>query len=424
VNDRVIAEALTARAEADDTGLFRVVADGYYTLAFPLRGVEFRVDRLRRERHELFCELSVSCGLIGARAIDGVLSVGTFNLSSPNAAQQRAKILATQARTQGLDWSSMLEELRQRVLIAERTGDPSISLRTVPKITESAEEFAVLGLAVPRRHPACWFGDGGVGKSMLALWVGAELARTGERVGYFDWELDAFTHRLRLERLCGPDMPEIRYVTCDRPLIHELDRLRRIVRDDGLTFAILDSVGYGTAGAPESAEAAMDYCRGVRQLGIGTLWLAHVTKGEQGDQRPFGSTFWHNSARATWNLKLASTSPDGATHQIAGFHRKANLGRLRSPVGIQAAYRGESLTFSNVDIASIDEVSASLPMHLRLRGALLDGAKTITDLATTLNAKPDTIKKTLSRNSGKLFICATNTPDGIHRWGLLDRRTL
>ena len=41
--------------------------------------------------------------------------------------------------------------------------------------------------------------------------------------------------------------------------------------------------------------------------------ITHITKVENGDQRPFGSTFWHNSGRSTWKLKLAPTSHDGAT---------------------------------------------------------------------------------------------------------------
>jgi hypothetical protein len=408
--------------EAVTEGVFRIVADGQYTIAFPDRGIEFTADRLRRERHELHCELSVACGIVGARAIDGVLSVGTFNLSSPSAAQQRAKLLAERARASGIDWAGMLEELRQRVITAERTGEPSVTLRAVPRTANVIDQFDVMGITNPRRHAACWFGDGGTGKSMLALRYGGELIRMGERVGLFDWELDRETHEHRLFDIFGPDAPAFQYVRCERPLIHEIDRLRRTVHRERLTYAILDSIGYGTAGAPESAEAAMDYCRAVRQLGIGTLWLAHITKGEQGDQRPFGSAFWHNSARATWNLKLASTSADGSTHQIAAFNRKANLGRLRSPVGLEASFASDSVTFRNVDITSIDEVTSSLPMHVRLRGALRSGPSTIAALAEELNAKPDTVKKALSRNSST-FTCITSAPDGVHRWALLERRT-
>ena len=133
------------------TGAFRVLAEGHYHLTFPETGVEFTLDRLRRERYELFGELSVACGIVGSRAIDGVLSVGTLNLSSPTAAQQRAKLLAERARAQGVDWAGMLEELRQRVLTQERKGEPSIPLREVPLVPEGSSEFEVLGLASVRR---------------------------------------------------------------------------------------------------------------------------------------------------------------------------------------------------------------------------------------------------------------------------------
>jgi len=403
-------------------GVFRVLADGCYHLAFPDHGVEFTADRLRRERHELIGELSVACGIVGARAIDGVLSVGTFNLSSPAAASQRAKLLAERARAPGIPWGDMLEEVRQRVLAEDRKGAPSVNLRTVSLPASADAEVDFCGITLPSDHFSVLFGDGGTGKSFLALRLLSELAAGGLSVGLFDWELSETTHRLRLEAINGPNMPDVRYVRLERPLVHEVDRLRRIIRQDGLRYAVLDSIGYGTAGAPESAEAAMDYCRAVRQLGIGCLALAHVTKAENGDQRPFGSTFWHNSARATWNLKLANTSQDGQVLQLAGFHRKSNLGRLRPPIGLKVSFEEPRVYFTPIDAATIDEVASSLPMHVRLRGALHSGLKTISQLADELDAKPDTVKKALTRN-GRTFTCITNTDDGVHRWGLLERRS-
>src|SRR3954462_8506804 len=44
----------------------------------------------------------------------------------------------------------------------------------------------------------------------------ASTVRRNVRVALFDWELDAGAHRLRLERIVGPDMPDVRYVRCDR----------------------------------------------------------------------------------------------------------------------------------------------------------------------------------------------------------------
>ena len=79
--------------------------------------------------------------------------------------------------------------------------------------------------------PSCIaFGDGGAAKSYIAPKLSADLAACGLRVGYFDWELSGEDHRERLERLCPGELPDIRYVRCDRPLVFEADRLRRIER--------------------------------------------------------------------------------------------------------------------------------------------------------------------------------------------------
>lgn len=405
----------------EGAGLFRVLAEGHYQIAFADRGIEFTVDRLRRERHELIGELSVACGIVGARAIDGVLSVGTFNLSSPTAAQQRAKLLAERARAAGIDWAGMIEELRQRVLTHERQGEPSISLRSVPLLQEAEDEFQILGLTTPRNHMAITFGDGGTGKSLLELLYASELAKAGERVGYFDWEMDQFTHRRRLEALNGREMPDVRYVRLEKPLIYEVDRIRRIIRQDQLSYACFDSIGYGTCGAPESAEAAMDYCRAVRQLGIGSGHLAHITKGENGDQRPFGSVFWHNSARATWNLKLASTSPDGHTLQLAAFHRKSNLGRLRPPVGLQVQFDGDRVYVANVDPTTIDEVASSLPLWQRIRAIVRSGPQTLAAIASELQHDNVESLDRVVRRHKNLFTKVSGT-DGVTRIALLDRR--
>ena len=42
--------------------IFRTLGEGQYALAEPDHGIEFTVDRLRRERGELIGELSVACG--------------------------------------------------------------------------------------------------------------------------------------------------------------------------------------------------------------------------------------------------------------------------------------------------------------------------------------------------------------------------
>src|SRR5262249_31540918 len=142
-------------------------------------------------------------------------------------------------------------------------------------------------------------------KSYLGLYIAGQLARRGMGVGMFDWELAGEDHRDRLERLFGPTMPEIWYVRCDRPLVVETPRLRRLSREHGLQYAVYDSIAFASHDKPEAAESAAVYFRSCRQIGLGGTHIAHVNKSESGDQKPFGSVFWHNSARATFYVQRA-----------------------------------------------------------------------------------------------------------------------
>ena len=303
--------------------IFRRAGDGEYVFTDTDHGIEFHVDHLRRERHELVGELRVICGILGTQAIDGVLSHASFNFSSAQTRSQRARLLGQQARTNGkVDWLASLEEVCQHTLRLERTGDPGILLRSATSATPD-DTFTIDGFTFPKSHPTIVFGDGSTAKSYHALRDAGELAKRNVKTGYADWELDAREHRRRFERLFGHDMPDVRYIRCDRPLIHEVDRLRRWVRDHQLEYLVLDSVAFGTDGPPEAAESAMGYMRAVRQLGIGARLIAHITKsGDQAEYRPFGSNFWHHSARSTWFTKLAHTSTDGRLITVGLYNRK------------------------------------------------------------------------------------------------------
>jgi hypothetical protein len=365
----------------------------------------------------------VSCGLVGARTVDGSVSVGTFNFSSTRARRERAKEIAERVRTNKLDFVAMLEEVCQRVLTAERRGEPAIVLKDVPKPNPD-DEYDIDDFRFPKAHGTILFGDGGAAKSYFALFTAGRLAQTGVRVGFFDWELDAGAHRLRLERLFGRAMPDVRYIRCDRPLVYEVDRCKKIVRDERLNVGVFDSIAYACPGPPEAAEHAMGYFRALRQLGIGALCIAHVRQGENNDTKPFGSAFWSNSARSTWFVKLAAASTDGQRLTIGLFNRKSNLSAPRPAVGFEVAFSGETTSFTRVNVADINELAESLPLWQRVRAALTRARQplTLAQLAEDLDANVDTLDKTVRRKS-QLFTRVINTPDGIHRIALVERRT-
>jgi len=391
--------------------------DGY-ALDVPEAATELRVERLRRERGVLMGELTVSCGLPGTRSASGVLSVADFNLSSAQVRRERASVLVERSQAPELDWPGLLEDFCQRVIVAERVGQPAVMLRDLPRPNPDEDVEVDPGFPLLRRHPVTLFGDGGSAKSYLGLYAASRLALAGWRVLFADWEFSGEDHRDRLERICGPIMPELWYARCERPMTSESDRLRRIVREHRLDYLICDSIAFAADGPPEAAEVAAGYFRALRRIGVGSLNIAHTNRSETGDQKPFGSTFWHNGSRATWFVKLSDESTDRSRITVGLFNRKANTGRRSDPIGYSIAFDDERTTFTSVDVASTPDLAAKLPVWRRMAHLLgAGGAMTLVEIAGGLEEPVETVKKAAQRGDGKLFAKVIGA-DGIYRIGL------
>lgn len=400
---------------------FRRLDEDAYELRLPGIGVEFHANYLRRERHETWGELVVLCDLVGARVVHGtnILSRGTFNFSNPQARYQRARQLADLSKAPELDWDRLLEELCVSVLSDREIGEPPQLLRDIARPGQD-DALVVDGLTLLKRHGVILFGDGGAAKSYIALYLAGRLAQRGVRVGLFDWELAGEDHRDRLERLFGADMPPIWYRRCRHPLSVEVDGLRRLAREKALDYIVYDSVGFASHEKAESAESALTYFRAAGQIGGGGLHIAHVTKaGDGADQRPFGSAYWHNSARSTFFMERSSESSDRDI-TIGMFNRKANLGRLQAPLAFRFEFMEDRTLVSRVDVGCVSDLAQKLPVWQRMKSELLNGARTLASLAETLGVPVDTLDRTVRRKRG-LFVRVSGQ-DGIVRIGLQDGR--
>lgn len=410
--------------------IFRQLGEARYALEIPHTGIVLEVDRLRRERHELVGELMVICPLAGAHAItdDGLIHLADFNLSSATTRAQRAKLLRERSEAE-LDWATWLEQLCVQTIRCERSGTPARPLSTYARRTE-APLWDIHGWRLPRHHAAILFGDGGAMKSYLALYAAGCIAREGARVLYCDWELDGDDHHDRLASLFGDAVPVVHYLRCDRPLIDEADRIRREAGRLGIDYLVCDSVGFATPGPPESAEMAVAYFRAVRQIGVGgSLHLAHSTKtttddGSEGRKprlrglKPFGSVFWHNSARSSWFARRTDETDDEAPTVVVGlYHQKANTGPLFRPVGLSVSFATPGKTsIAPANLADFDDLAAGLSLRQRIAAALTR-PKTILEIADELGAKKESVERTLYRHK-RQFAQVTTTPDGIHRWAV------
>jgi hypothetical protein len=400
---------------------FSCVTEGHYRLTLMTLGLMLEVKRLRWERGELFGLLSVAADFSGALVVDGMMSVGTFNLTSPTARNSRAKELATRSRAPEIDFGSLLEELCQRSIKAEETGRPLVLLRNVqaPPV-EDVDALSIAGFPILRNHASIVFGDGGTGKSTLALFFAGELERRGVSTLYLDWELDEYDHRRQLEKLFGSDMPDVKYRRCDRPLIIEAENIAEQVRECGVDFVICDSVAFACDGPPESAEVVQRYFRALRQLKVGSLNLAHVTKGENSDKRPFGSTFWFNGCRAAWYAERAEAASSDESIHVGLFHRKFNLGPTRSALGFDIEFRADRVAVTSSNVADNEQLATKLPLASRLFHALRRGPKTLAFLIEETGGTLETLERTIRRHS-KTYIRQPGS-DGVTRIALVENR--
>lgn len=428
--ERELAEGLNPLRAVTNGGP-RVSADqGIFTVAWDApEEIQLDFDLLVTERRTGDTSAEVA---IYTTALDNtaLLHRTRLNLLSTTAQERLAKYLEPRTKHLKLDWPYLLSVAAQAVLEWHRNGEPAILLREAETPTTGAGMNLIPPL-LTSDGPTILFGDGGTGKSQLALALAASL-HSGQvlidglepevqlRVGYLDWEWEPHVHRRRLERMWPtPDLPDLVYVTCRMPLRDEENRLRRIIRANKLEFLVLDSVALALGGEPESAEVALGFFNTLRTLGLPTLCVAHITKADAkaSADKPFGSAFFSNSARSTWYVHRSEGS--GRGQLVLGlFNRKANDAALARPFSLTMAFGEERTTIVRGDIRAEADLDANRTLRERIRDQLRAGPMLVHEIADALDSSIDAVRMSLKRGDGKIFVRNTRA-DGIESWSLL-----
>ena len=412
--------------QARESGPRVNVEQGIYTVSVDGAQLDFDLLTTDRRTGETHAELTVYA--TDPVNLGKLLHRGRLNLLSGDRRERLGKYLATRTQAQAINWADVLEEAVTAVVGLYRAGEPAILLREAPD--PPAGSAASVPPILAADGATILFGDGGSGKSYLALVLAASLhsgrelipgmtPSTPRRVGFLDWEWSAHVHRRRLERV-WPDAepPDLVYVGCRLSLREERDRLRRIIRDHGLQYLVVDSVGLAAGGEPESAEVAVQFFAALRELGLDALLVAHVTKQDAKGQadRPFGSAYWHNSARSTWYAKATPAGSAGVT--LGLYHRKANDGPLHDAIGLDVTFEQDRTTFAPMQLRNIPELAAAIPIKARMIECLRTGARPLHEIAETLDESIEAVRMAAKRGDGKVFTKLAG-PDGIYRWGLI-----
>jgi hypothetical protein len=414
-----------AEREMDHT--FSRLAGGGYLLDLTREAVRLEIRHLRRERQQLVGELNVRCDWAGARTSYGSLACTDINLSSLTTRRAIAKHCADRARTKpdDFDWQWALDTLAALTIEAERTGDAPIVLDDAPDLVVRNHE--VMGVTIAGDAATLFVAHGDSTKSLLELYALGSLAQRGRPTLYCDWEWTADRHKARKVRLFGGDRLEnLHYLKLTAPLTIEADRIRRFCDEHRIEHIGIDSVGLACDGKLIDDDVAIRFYRALSTLPPAIV-AAHVPKSNVADPKAeataFGSVFFSNLARIGWAVRKQTT--DNPDEVIVGCFPslKQNDGARLRPVGLRFEFSEDQIRVSPADLANVEGLAERLPMTTRIAGALRSGAFTVAELAASLDAKPDTVEKTLRRGEGTKFVRLTDkVPGSVYRWGLVDRR--
>ena len=235
-------------------------------------------------------------------------------------------------------WDDVIDDVCDRALNNQRTRlKPQIVGLQEPKLERPVYQVWPL---LPSRQPTFIYGQGGIGKSWLALYLCAlvdnGLTKNGLNadVGnslYVDWETDRATAEGRAWAIKhgDPDINEgwgLRYFAAQSPLVDWIDTLADHVAAEQFDLVVIDSVGMALGGDAGSDEKVLAFMSAVRTLQTTVLLIDHMTKGADSEDRgAFGSAYKKNQGRVG-----DRQAADGEL-TMGLYHRKTNLGRLGPP---------------------------------------------------------------------------------------------
>ena len=398
-------------------------ADGYLVGIPHMGGAAlFRFARLEERTHVLQAEVSCRLEIAGMSREPFSARLNLLSISNREAFRRQLEDVMEMGKG---TWTRLLGRACEMVRDAHASSDPSIDLATVPDVPA-----ATLYLAAPlvlADAPTVHFGDGGTCKTLLALRIGVSVGLGVDLLGvkvrkasvlYIDYEASEVTIKRRLLRiLAGMEVeydhfPLIYWPARGRSLPEMVPALQRKLRDADVGLLIVDSAAYAAGAEPEKADSAIRYFNALAALEVPSLTLAHVGK-ENRDEWPFGSIFWHNGPRLTWNTKASREDGSNVTH-MGLFNRKSNEDALQRPIGICLEFDADCVRFSREELQA--GISDRANLTARILAELRPGARSVKQIAQELDADTHAIRTRLNQMSGVWHVGRADDASGL--WGL------
>ena len=340
--------------------------------------------------------------------------------------QQGVRAIANRCKESvpNITWGTLLEKACGAVREEQQKGNPVENLKH-GAIADSTQY--ILEPFLINSQSNLLYGNGGLGKSWFALYLGA-LVASGKRHGgltpepgnvmYVDYEVDKQDMENRFIALCngrGIEPPDFFYRKQETSMTRDQPRMAQLVAEHNIQFMIIDSAAMACGGEPESADVATRYWNALRTLNCTTLTIAHVSKteaSEKGTSTPYGSVFWRNYARNAWEIKqgtvfkrlekefgLVQTKLNsGAGDDPRNFLFTFDDGTLATKVTVQ-----ESLVENNDGLTSTAGPSALITRYILEQrkiagneGRYFDGVSSV-DIATEYGKTNNSIAVAMTR---------------------------
>lgn len=340
---------------------------------------------------------------------ENLLHITRANLLTTSTMNSLAKRL--EKNSTDIPWSDILTYITGKTIEIARRGEP---VETIwPSKDDTLEPSYLLEPILYLNHPAVLFGDYGSLKSLFALVIGyvAQLpypdnklelitAKESTHCLYLDYEDDPSSFRKRwgaIQKGFGIEAPmPILYRRMTNTLADSIDSLQQIKKDKDIKLLIIDSLGPAARSNLNDSEPAIKYHEALRKLGITSLTLAHCSKDQLTRKRTiFGSVFFTNLARSVWECKAEQEAGEDEA-VISLKHAKANLSRLHPPLGYKFTFTGNSIAIAKADLRGTG-LSGELPLKLRVKDLLRDGAMTVKQIADALGANEGSVKTIVNR---------------------------
>ncbi len=404
------------------TGEFSV-----YKVEFPQEQIVFYVDRFKDKS-----DFTTTAEILAHDMRPGKsrhIHQGRTTLTSSQSKNTLIKDL--KRRVDDINWDNLVDETVFLVLAKHREGVPSGPLSDY---VDTGEDQYLVSPLLLADEISLLFGDGGTAKSYIALAIAMTMASGREiipgltpwtvaRPMYLDWETNKRTqwHRAwRLARGAGMDeLPEIEYRRCINRLDDEKYAIKRTMIEKDINLLVVDSVSYAAGGDLNEQAVADTVIQPLRWLNATTLCIAHVKKdSDQG--KAFGSVFWHNGPRSTFELKNQRTVGESRIN-VGVFQRKANDDTLAKPFGLSLSFSpngsNESALFEQIAIEDNPDLAKNLPLPEQIKALLLRRSPlSIPVIAEELDAKTSSVRQVLNRGKGRLFVIVGFSKPP--KWGL------